>query len=174
MEAQMEEVKDEKIERLLDEYSEQRDRLKEMIHSLEELKGKIEKIFPSTLDTRYIRFFEEKIKTATSMFSTILEVRKEILKSLKEEVELRKKYQKKEGEEGVFDDDEIRSLAIKVEKITKKKEILQPLMERMERELTAAKIDSELLPDSTIKSPEFTTVTEGYNPNDKKQGEQHG
>ncbi len=163
----MEELKDEKIENLLDEYSEQRTCLKDMVSSLENLKSKIEKIFPSTLDARYLRFFEEKIKTATAMFSAILEVRKEILKSLKEEVELRKKYQRKAGELGDVDDEEIRSIALRVERIAKKKEQIQPLMERMERELVAATMEETPNPD--VKSPEFITVTEGYNPSDKEK-----
>jgi hypothetical protein len=79
------------IESLILEYKEQRDALKEMIVSLEAIRANIDKIFPDKLDARYMRFFEEKIKTTTELFKAILDMRKEISKSVKDEIEIRRK-----------------------------------------------------------------------------------
>jgi len=125
----MEELKDEKIEKLLNEFNEQRDKLKEMVSSLETLKNKIDKLFPESIEARFLRFFEEKVKSATALFSAILEVRKEIIKTLKEEVELRNKYQRKEEADGDFSEEEIRSLAGQIEKFSKKKDSIEKRLE---------------------------------------------
>lgn len=79
------------LENLLDEFRVQREELKKLINELETFKNKLDGLFPSTLDKRYIRFFEEKIKTVTELFKTILDMRKEINKTLKDEFELRRK-----------------------------------------------------------------------------------
>lgn len=80
--------KNESIRKLIEEFTENRQALKSMITDLEKLRLNIDKLFPDTLDKRYMRFFEEKIKSATELFKAILDVRKEISKSLKTEIEL--------------------------------------------------------------------------------------
>jgi hypothetical protein len=105
------------IDNLLIEFKEQREALKVMILDLEKVKEKIDTLFPDSLDKRFSRFFEEKVKTASGIFSTLLEIRKEITRGLKDEIEIRRKLEK-ETEKENFDIEEfldIRKLAGKVE-----------------------------------------------------------
>lgn len=81
----------EKVDELLAEYQDQRMALKLMIDDLEKIKVKVDTILPERLDNRIVRFFEEKIKTISALFQIVLDVRKEILKSVKDEVEIRTK-----------------------------------------------------------------------------------
>ena len=108
------------IDNLLKEYYEQRNDLKKMILELEKIKSNIDKLFPDKLDARYLRFFDEKVKSATSMFNLLLDIRKEISKNLKDEIDIRTKLDKKEKDESelgsLFD---IAELAAKVEKLQK-------------------------------------------------------
>lgn len=105
---------------LISEFKENRESLKKMILELDLLKEKIYLIFPDKIDTRYIRFFEEKVKAATSLFNSILDIRKEINRSLKEELELKRRLD--EGEENdVTNSIDIRSLATKIELLNKNK-----------------------------------------------------
>lgn len=117
----MEYSNEEIIQNLLDEFQTQRDALKKMIVDLDLIKKNIDKLFPESLDKRYARFFEEKVKTATGMFNILLDIRKEITKNLKDEIEIRTKLDKKienEDFESMFN---IRDLASKVESLNKKK-----------------------------------------------------
>jgi len=110
-------IEAEKVDALLKEYEEQRAALKLMIEDLEKIKAKVDTILPDRLDNRLVRFFEEKIKTITSLFQTMLDVRKEILKSVKDEVEVRTKVNLGDDLEESLDD--IRGLAKRVEKLQK-------------------------------------------------------
>jgi len=112
----------EKIDELLAEYQDQRIALKLMIDDLEKIKTKIDTILPERLDNRLVRFFEEKIKTITALFQTVLDVRKEILKSVKDEVEIRTKVSLGDDIEESLED--IRGLAKKVEKLQKEAKLL--------------------------------------------------
>ena len=102
------------INDLLSEYIEHRASIKIMITDLEKLKEKIETILPEKMDKRYKFFFEEKIKTITQLFSSLLDMRKEIAKSVKEEIEIRRKISIKDSDnfEDILD---IRKIAEKVE-----------------------------------------------------------
>ncbi len=108
---------------LLGEIKEQREALKLMIVDLELIKNKIDKLFPESLDKRFIRFFEEKVKTATGIFNSILDMRKEITKSLKDEIEIRRKLTG--GIDEDFDNIDIHKLASKIEKLNKTKDKLK-------------------------------------------------
>ncbi len=108
------------IDELLIEFRQQREDLKKLICDLEELKVKVDKLFPETLDKRFMRFFEEKVKTATGLFNSILDIRKEVTKSLKDEIEIRRKIVKTEDDE--FNDLDIQNLADRVEKLNKYKQ----------------------------------------------------
>ncbi len=115
-----------KAEELLKEYDEHRDAIKIMISDLEKIKENIDKIIPTSLESRYIRFFEEKIKTVTSLFTTLLEMRKEIARSIKEELEIRRKLDK--GDVSEYELDElfnVRDLADKVDEFKREKEKLR-------------------------------------------------
>lgn len=109
----------ENLDALISEFKENRDALKAMIIDLEELKKKVYLLFPDKVDTRYIRFFEEKVKAATSLFNSILDIRKEINKSLKDEIELKRKLD--ENDDNGTESIDIRSLATKIELLNKNK-----------------------------------------------------
>lgn len=135
------------VEQLLSEFKEQRDSLKLMIKDLEVVKEKIDNLFPEgTLDKRYSRFFEEKVKSATGIFSALLDIRKEITKSLKDEIELRRKLTKEEKEsafnlESLLD---IGNLASKVEKLQK---INKPKIEKVEKAIEKEEVIIDIKPE---------------------------
>lgn len=125
----------EKIDGLLNEFTEQRDHLKQMINEVEKIKDKIDQLLPDSKEdnsdfrnymkgSRYISLFEERVKSITEFFRIILEMRKEISKTLKDEVELRRKAEQN------FSDDlsnllDISTMAERVEQYNKKKEKLK-------------------------------------------------
>ena len=84
----MDEKKIELIDGLVTEYREQRVALKIMIQDLEKIKEKVDTLFPESIDKRYVRFFEEKVKSVTGLFSAILGIRKEICNNIKDEMEM--------------------------------------------------------------------------------------
>ncbi len=110
-------TQDDIVNELLIEFKEQRVALKSQISELEKLQTKIDSLFPKTLDARYMRYFEEKVKTATALFNALLDVRKEITRSLKDEIELRRRLFVIGDGDGSFDDlFDVRVMARKVEK----------------------------------------------------------
>jgi len=111
-------MENEIIIELLVQYKEHREAIQKMISDLEVLREKIDKLFPEgTLDKRFLRFFEEKVKSTTELYKTLLDMRKEIGKSLKDEIDIRRKIEKDEGgEEGGWEDLlDVRKLAKKIE-----------------------------------------------------------
>ena len=115
-------MENEIIENLLVQYREHREAIQVMIADLELLREKIDSLFPEgNLDKRFLRFFEEKVKTSTELFKTLLDMRKEIGKSLKDEIDIRRKIDlDSEGGDGFEDFLDIRKLAKKVENLNKK------------------------------------------------------
>lgn len=111
-----------KLEKLLDEYQEQRVSLKTIITDLEKFRIKIEKLFPETMDNRYVRFFDEKVKAVTELYKAILDIRKEITKNIKDEFDLVRKLELEEREDDNKVDD-IRALAKELEKLNKSDKI---------------------------------------------------
>lgn len=105
-----------KVEQLLVIFEQNRTAIMDMIGDLEKLKDKLDTIFPETTDARHMRFFEEKVKAISSFFNVLLDMRKEINKSLKDEIEMRRKTEGKEDDldiEGLLD---IRQATRKIEK----------------------------------------------------------
>jgi len=133
MEEQQEAVmtKEEKSDQLLKEFKKQRDEIIKMVEEMEILKSNISKLFPERMDSRYSHLFEEKVKTMSAFFNVLLDMRKEIIKSLKDEFELRKKVDtgelKEEELEGILD---IRKITDKINTFNKKRNKLQK--ERMD------------------------------------------
>jgi phosphopantothenoylcysteine synthetase/decarboxylase len=109
-----------KIQALLKEFEAQRVALNDMVKDVEEFKKNIDALFPKTLDARSKWKFEEKIKTATSLLNVLLDIRKELIKSMRDEIEIRRrvKIDSTGGLEDLFD---IRALADSVDKLQKKK-----------------------------------------------------
>jgi len=79
------------IIQLLEEYKQNREALKELLTNLESIQAEVGSIFPEKIDKRFRYLFEEKIKTATAFFNSLLDIRKEISRSLKDEMDLRRK-----------------------------------------------------------------------------------
>ena len=104
-----------KISSLLEEYRENREAIKKMIQEVSELSSKIDAMFPSKLEIRYARLFEEKVKASTDLFRVILDMRQELSKSLKNEIEIRGKFSSKD------DDYDISKIAQEVERLQKAK-----------------------------------------------------
>jgi hypothetical protein len=116
---------------LIDEFILQRNAIKEMITDLEKIKTRIDSLFPEQLDKRYMRFFEEKIKSVTELFRVMLDMRKEIIKNTKDEFELRRKINSNGDEDidGIFD---IKKIAEKVERLRKEKEKMEQKIDNQE------------------------------------------
>lgn len=105
-----------RIDFLLLEYDTHRAEIKSMIGDLEKLRTKIDTLIPDSLDARYMRFFEEKVKTLTSFFTSLLEMRKEIVKSVKDEIEIRRRVKADEESIDIEDMLDVRSMAEKIDK----------------------------------------------------------
>ena len=107
---------------LLDEFKKQRNAIMEMISDLERIKKNIDRLIPEQLDARYVRFFEEKVKSITELFKTLLDMRKEITKNLKDEIDLRRRLEIKDTLDDIEKIIDIRGLAGKVEQFKKRKD----------------------------------------------------
>lgn len=79
---------------LLHEYNENRKELKNMIKEISVLKNTVEDMFPKNVDARNKYILEERIKTVVSFFDSILKIRQEINRSIKDEIELKRKIEK--------------------------------------------------------------------------------
>lgn len=111
-------LKDEQQERidfLLHEYDDHRDAIKNMIVDLEKIRVRIDTLIPDSLDQRYMRFFEEKVKSITGLFNSLLEMRKEIAKSVKDEIEIRRRIKGDEDMIDIEDMLDVRSMATKID-----------------------------------------------------------
>lgn len=114
-----------KYDGLIDEFSNQREALKSMIVDLEKFKNKVDMILPENIDKRYMRFFEEKIKTVTELFKAILDIRKEITKITKDEFEIRRKISGEEEDDDIDGVIDIKKLADRIENLRKKNDKLE-------------------------------------------------
>jgi len=106
---------------LLLEFKEHRDEIKKMIIEVESIRKQVDGLFPEKLDKRFLNLFEERVKAVSNLFNTLLDMRKEITKSIKDEIELRRRMLKEgiDGTSNIEDMLDIRSIARKVEKFKK-------------------------------------------------------
>lgn len=109
-------------DQLLKEFRENREKLQEMIVEIETVREGIEKLFPDKLEARYKYLFEERVKTVVSVFTTLLDIRKEIARTLKDELDVRRKLSGDLSDDEIEDMIDVRRLAKKVEQLQKKKE----------------------------------------------------
>lgn len=107
-------------DKLFEEFTENRKALHIMITDLEKFKQQVNELFPNKFDNRYKYLFDEKIKAITGFFNSLLDVRKEINKSLKDEIELKRKLEKEE--ENYEKDLNIGELAAQIKLLTESKE----------------------------------------------------
>lgn len=112
-----------KTDELLKEFDEQRTSLKKMIDDLEKLKEKIDVLFPNSIEKRYIMFFQEKIKTVSELYRVILDMRKEIIKSTKDEIEIRTKTTS--DDDGSWELLDIRKIATRIENLKNDKKKIE-------------------------------------------------
>lgn len=120
----------ERIDSLLDQFEEQRNELKQMINEIETIKNKIDQLLPENINSdyrnfsrgaKYMSLFEERVKSMTDFFRLILDMRKEISRTLKEEIEIRRKSQSSD-EGDIAEKLDVSRLAEQVENLNKKKD----------------------------------------------------
>lgn len=145
-------VQDEKIEELLSVYDEHRAAIKDMITDLEAIKERIDTLIPMSLDARYMRFFEEKVKSITGLFNSLLDMRKEIAKSVKDEIDIRRRIKSADEEFDFEDLLDIREMTDKIDQFKKEKDQIQK---------KRIKENSEQTIDKDIDIPGITSRVEG-------------
>ena len=122
------------VEHLLTEFDDHRVAIKEMIDELSVIKKNIDRLIPASLDARYIRFFEEKVKSITNLFNSLLDMRKEIVKSVREEIDLRRKLDVGDGNYDLENIIDIRKVAEKVEGFKEEQRKFKDKIEKHELE----------------------------------------
>lgn len=123
---------------LVEEFKKIRADINKMIEDLEVNSAKITEIFPTELKANFKWVFEQRVNTMTEIFKTLLEMRKELNKSLKDEIDIRRKIGKgvKDVEEGIEEILDIRKIAKKVEAFQKKsKEIKEKIETKIQDEV---------------------------------------
>lgn len=111
---------------LLIEFKEQREQIKGMVTEVEMLRDQMSMLFPEKINATTRKFLEDKIKTMVSFYNVLLDMRKEISKSVREELDFRRRLENEE-----FDPDDISDLldisdiSKKVEKFKENKQKLQ-------------------------------------------------
>lgn len=108
-----------KYEQLLNELSKSRDELTEMISDVDKCKETILGVAANTTDYRNRYSKEDRLKTITSFYSTLLALRQEYNRNIISEIELRRKLEK--GDDGEVELD-IAKIAKQMEALSKKKD----------------------------------------------------
>jgi hypothetical protein len=143
---------EEKVEQLLSVFEENRNAIMEMISDLEKLKDKLDTIFPENTDARHMRFFEEKVKAVSSFFNVLLDMRKEINKSLKDEMEMRRKV---EGKDSEIELEELLDVRVAADKIKRFEDMTQKIKRERVKDIKELE-----LPDD-VSVPGINAKTEG-------------
>ncbi len=94
---------DPKINELLEQLSTSRSELSKYMTDVDGLRKNVDDIFPKSQDFRNKFVLEEKIKAASSFYSTLLNIRQEFNKTIKEEIEIRRRLQPKTAADQVLD-----------------------------------------------------------------------
>jgi len=97
---------DPKIDALLDQYEKNRVDLKNKLTNLEQLSGNVNNMFPKNTDFRNRHILDDKLKVMSHFYSTMLSFTQEINRSIKDEIEIRRRNSK-----GVEEDFDIRKVA---------------------------------------------------------------
>jgi len=109
-------LNDDKIKRILLELQEQKEHLENLINEINEIKTNLDSLFPETLQARHLRFYEERIKTITSLFNLILDIRKEIVRIIKQEFDINSKIEHSgDIEKFLFENLDVRKIASRIE-----------------------------------------------------------
>jgi hypothetical protein len=83
--------KDPKIDSLIIELEKNRVNIRQKLTDLEGINSQVQKVFPSTLDYRNKFLVDDKVKIVTGFYSTLLNYIQELNRSIKEEIEIRRK-----------------------------------------------------------------------------------
>lgn len=86
-------------DKLLSDFSESREELKKMLGDLEECKNTVLKSVCDSNDYRNKYAREERLKTLSTFFGNMLQVRQEYNRSIQAEIELRRKLDKNDSNE---------------------------------------------------------------------------
>lgn len=111
---------DPEINNLLGRYRESRSKLETYSSNVESLLDKVSSLFPTTLDYKNRFILEEKIKTSSNFYNTLLSLRQEINKTYMSEIEMRRKLQGGDEDENAQVD--IRKIAEEVENSMKQRD----------------------------------------------------
>ena len=118
-------IHDDIIIELLKEFNIHRVEINKMINELEDIRSKVDTLIPTSLDARFIRFFEEKIKSITGLFNSLLDMRKEIAKSIKDEIDIRRRLTTSEKLIDIEDMLDVRKMVGKIDEFKKVKDKIQ-------------------------------------------------
>lgn len=118
-------VHDDIIIELLKEFNTHRLEINKMINELEDIRSKVDTLIPTSLDARFIRFFEEKIKSITGLFNSLLDMRKEIAKSIKDEIDIRRRLTTSDKMIDIEDMLDVRKMVGKIDEFKKVKDKIQ-------------------------------------------------
>ena len=131
---------DPKIQELLEQFTKSRGELSKYMTDVDSIREKVGQILPQNSDFRNKWVLEEKIKTVSSFYATLLNIRQEFNKTLKEEIELRRKISIGSENEDQFD---LRELAKMVETQQQEEEQKRLEAEEMIKTPTELKVLSE-------------------------------
>ena len=113
------------VERLLLEFKDQREQIKNMVDEVEKLRAQISLLFPESIDARTRKFLEDKIKTMVAFYNVLLDMRKEITKSLKDELDVRRRLEDGDELGDIAEMLDISDMARRVETFKKAKTDIQ-------------------------------------------------
>ena len=114
------------VSKLLNEFELQRNEIKDMIIEIEKMRVQVSLLFPETIDMRTRKFLEDKVKTMVGFYNVLLDMRKEISKSIKDELEVRRRLTDDEFDPESIDELlDISELSKKVEKFQLQKDAIK-------------------------------------------------
>lgn len=108
-----------KVEELLNKLTESREKLEVYAGELEGLKNNVTSMFEREQTYRSKFVLDEKVRAMSEFYSSILRLRQEINKVLKDEISIRSNVKERRADS----DDDIRDMARKVSEMTKDKNI---------------------------------------------------
>lgn len=111
-------ISDPKIQNLIDQLGESRTALSKYMTDVDAIRTKVDQMFPTGSDFRNKWVMEEKIKATASFYSMLLNIRQEFNKTIKEEIEIRRKIST--GDDSTESVVDVRSLARMIEDDQKK------------------------------------------------------
>lgn len=138
-------MNEQEIKKLLEKYAQSREKIENYIKEVESLIKHTQNIFPKDLNFRNKYILDDKIKTFTGFYSTLLNLRKEVNQSLIKEIELRKKINEQEKDEEKITKEDLRTLVKDIEQsITNKKDENRKLFHYPEFETTNEDIQQQI------------------------------